>query len=122
MNDSIDVAIPAATESGNREGQLSLYFQAMLQDLSGSFAEALDPGCDHRKSNAIPDRVTISRVSLDGNRIEIHYHVELSVFNACNLQTDHYSFRRSVMGSRDGNVWRFSKYMPLPERSSADEF
>ncbi len=121
MNDSIEVAIPAATDHGNCEDELRVYFQAMLQDLTGNFAKALDLGCDQRKSNAILERVTIDRVSVDDDRIVIDYHVELSAFNACNLQTDNYSFRRSVVGLRDGNVWRFSKYMPLPERTSFDE-
>ena len=121
MNESIEVTIPAATAHSNREDELRLYFQAILQNLSGSFAKALDLGCDHRKSNAMLERVTIDRVSIDGNQIVIGYHVELSAFNACNLQTDNYSFRRFVVGSQDGNVWRFSKYMPPPERSSGDE-
>lgn len=121
MNDSIDVTIPVGTDHGNCADELRLYFQAMLQDLTGNFAKALDLGCDQRKSNAILERVTIERVSVDGNRIVIDYHVELSVFNACNLHTDHYSFRRSVVGSRNGNVWRFGKYQPQPERTSLDE-
>jgi len=122
MHDSIEVAIPATADHNNLEDELRLYFQAMLQDLTAGFAEALDPGCDHRKSNAILERLIIDRVSIDGHQIAIHYHAELSAFNACNLQTDNYSFRRSVVGSQDGNVWRFNKYMPPPERSSFDEF
>ena len=122
MNDSIDVAIPAATDLGNRADKLRLYFQAMLHELSGNFATALDAGCDHRKSNAILDRVTIERALVNGNRIVIDYRVELSVFNACNLQTDSYSFHRTVSGVRVENFWRFIKYIPQPERSSADEF
>lgn len=122
MHDSIEVAIPAAADHNNREDELRLYFQAMVRDQTSNFSKALDPGCDHRKSNAIFERVTIDRVSIDGHQIAIHYHAELSAFNACSLQTDNYSFRRSVVGSQHGNVWRFSKYMPLPERSSVDEF
>lgn len=122
MHDFIEVAIPAAADQGNCEDMLRLHFDAMLQDLTGSLSEALDLGCDHRKSNAILERVTIQCVSVDGNRIVIDYQVELSAFNACNLHIDNYSFRRSLVGSQDGNVWRFSKYMPQPERSSFDEF
>ena len=120
MNDSIEVAI-LTTDQDNCEDALRLYLQAMLQDQTCRFAEAFDLGSDHRKSNAILERVTIDRVSVDGNQVTIEYQVELSAFNACNLLTDHYSFRRFVVGSRDGNVWKFSKYMP-PERSSVDEF
>jgi hypothetical protein len=122
MNEFIEVAIPTLNSHSNGEDELRRYFQTKLQDQTCSFAEAFDLDCDHRKSNAIFERVSIDRVSVDGNRIVIDYHVELSAFNACNLHTDHYSFRRSVVGSRDGNVWRFSKYMPPPERSSVDEF
>ena len=121
MNDSIDVAIPAATDHSDSAEDLRLYFQAMLQDVSGDFSKALDFGCDHRKSNAILERVTIKRVLVDGNRIVIDYYVELSVFKACILQTDSYSFHRTVSGVRVENFWRFIKYIPQPERSSADE-
>lgn len=121
MNEFIEVAIPALNDDGNREDELRRYFQAILQDQTCGFAEAFDLGCDHRKSNAILERVTIDRVSVDGHQITIEYQVELSAFNACNLLTDHYSFRRSVVGSQNMNAWRFSKYMPPPERSSVDE-
>ncbi len=122
MNDSIHVAIPDAEVHSESAEYLCLYFNAMLQDVSGDFANALDLGCDHRKSNAILGRVTIESVSVDSDRIVVAYHVELSVFNACNLQTDSYSFHRTVSGLQVGNCWRFSKFTPLPERSSADEF
>ena len=122
MNDSIDVAIPAAKVHSESAEDFRLYFKAMLQDVSGDFSKALDLGCDHRKFNAILERVTIESVSVESDRIVIAYHVELSVFNACNLQTDSYSFHRTVFGLQVGNCWRFSKFTPLPERSSADEF
>ena len=122
MNDSIDVAIPATADHNNREDELRLYFQAMVRDQTSNFSKALDLGCDHRESNAILERATIERVSIDGHQITIEYQVELSAFNACNLHTDQYSFRRSLVGSQDGSVWIFSQYMPPPERSSVDEF
>lgn len=122
MQESIEISIPAINDHSNCEDELRRYFQSMLEDQTCRFPEAFDLGCDHRKSNAILERVSIDRVSVDGNRIAIDYHVELSAFNACNLHTDNYSFRRSVAGSLDGKVWRFSKNVPLPERSSVDEF
>lgn len=121
MHDFIDITVPAIGDHSNGD-ELRRHFQAMLQDQTCHFAEAFDLGCDHRKSNAILERVTIDHVSVDGQQITIEYQVELSAFNACNLHTDHYSFRRSVVGLKDGHVWRFSKHMPLPERSSVDEF
>lgn len=122
MHEFIDIAIPAINEHSNREDELRRYFQAMVQDQTCRFAEAFDLGCDHRKSNAILEHVSIDHVSIDGRQITIEYQVDLSAFNACNLHTDRYSFRRSVVGSPYGNVWRFSKNRPLPERSSVDEF
>jgi hypothetical protein len=121
MGESIDIVIPAIIDHSNREDELRRYFQAMLQDQTCSFADALDLGCDHRKSNAIFEHVSIDRVSADGHQITIEYQVELSAFNACNLHSDHYLFRRSVVGSQDGDVWKFSKNVPLQERSSVDE-
>ncbi len=122
MQNAIEVVIPAITDHNNREDELRLYFEAIVRDQTSNFSKAFDLGCDHRKSNEILEGITIDRVSISGIQIMIEYHVALSAFNACNLHTDQYSFRRSLVGSQDGNVWRFSQYMPPPERSSADEF
>lgn len=120
MNDFLDVPIPKSA-AGAIAVDLRCYFQNLLPDFEGSFASALDLVGDLRKSHEILEKVTIDRVSVDGASIEICYTVELSVFNACQDQTDLYSFHRTVAGTQVNECWRFSKFVPIPERSSWDE-
>ena len=114
------IPIPAGRERHEQE-LLRCYLQGQMDANRSGFTEALDLACDQKNSHAILQKVTIKRVSVTGDSIEIHYHVELSEFQACKDVMNDYSFMRTVIGKEFGNVWRFEKYVPTAQRSTCDE-
>jgi hypothetical protein len=116
----VEIPIPAGMERHEQES-LRSYFQDRAQDTRSGFTQALDLTCDQKNAHAILENITINHVSVTGDSIEIGYHVELSEFQACKLLINDYSFKRTVTGYEFGNVWRFEKYVPVPERSPCDE-
>ena len=120
MDAFIEIPVPEGYENHDQQSLLG-YFQDQLEKIKGGVSEALDLTCDHADRRAVLERVSMSRVSITGDSIELAYLVELSKFEACKGVLDDYTFSRTVRGQRAGGVWRFEKQIPLPERSTHDE-
>lgn len=120
MNDFVEISIPKDIEHHN-EAFLRRYLQDELESIGHGFSEVLDLACDQRTSHAVLEGVTINRVSVASDSIEIGYRVELSEFKACKDVIEHHSFDRTVTGQRFGDDWRFKKHVLVPERSTHDE-
>ena len=116
------VVIPIPDDIGKQDVEsLRRYFQDQILNTGDGFSEALDLACDQRNSIAVLQNVTINRVSIAADSIEIGYQVELTEFQACQDLTSDYSFARSITGKKLGDGWRFRKYVPVPQRSTCDE-
>lgn len=120
MDGFIEIAVPDDIEKHDAESLLS-YFQDQFEDTGGRASKALDLTCDHADRRAVLERVRITRVSITDHSIELAYLVELSKFEACKGVLDDYIFSRKVTGQQVAGVWRFSKQIPVPERSTHDE-
>ena len=116
----IEIPVPDDIENHVEESLLS-YFQNQLEKIEGGVSEALDLTCDHADRRAVLEHVRITRVSINGDSIELEYLVELSKFEACKGVLDDYTFSRTVTGQQVAGIWRFEKQIPLPERSTQDE-
>ncbi|MFM7039200.1 MAG: hypothetical protein ACKO2L_15930 [Planctomycetaceae bacterium] len=85
-------------------------------------SEALDLECQPPSRAARLESVTLTRATIDGLTVRVHYQVEFSEFAPCQDISRHAVFDRQLTGWIEATQLMFPKPFQPPRRDSVDEF
>lgn len=101
------------------------YLEAYFQDAcdSGDFKDALDTDVSVHHDRAVIDWITITDVEVkDNGDVNVHYEVEYSWYLGCSDMDGADRMEDCVAGIKDGEFWRFERFVPQERRSTHEEF
>jgi hypothetical protein len=116
----ISLSLPCAVADMSTTKLLE-WLQSECQHQSG-ILEALDLECQPPSRTARLESVTITRATIDGPTVCVHYRVEFSEFAPCQDISRRAVFDRRLSGKIEPTQLVFPKPFQPPRRDSVDEF
>ena len=93
-----------------------------LRDNLEDLYPAMDLEVQDVDDRATLDNVEIDSVSILGSLVTVNYRVDFSAYHGCrDMNYDDYD-SRSIAGKRIGDRIEFDEHIPLPQRSTHEEF
>lgn len=114
MSEQIRFEIPEDIEDEN----LADY----IAENMGEYSVALDHSAYGHDERSQVDDISVTSVEIDDDFVTIRYDVDISAYHGCRDVNYAETDEREVTASREGRVLIFDKYVPLPPRSTYDEF
>jgi len=103
--------------------------ETSIEDLIGCFqnqlgilADAMDFDVANFDERAQIDQVQIRNAEVDGDSISLTYELRFSAYYGCSELNYAGHHQRTLLGRRDGGFWIFPQQLPLPSRSTLEEF
>lgn len=108
-------ALPTAREMEKLLGSLANVMES-------NFRSALDLDVSHIDQRAAVYGIRITDVDMDETSIGVSYEVDYSIYNGCKDMDIDDSEDLFVTGVRTADGWAFEEFVPLPKRTTVDEF
>jgi len=102
--------------------EMEKLLQSLVDDDESDFSDALDHDVSHIDQRAQVYAVRVTDVDINGSQIEVTYELGYSIYNGCKNMNVQDAEELHVFGDLTDEGWAFEKHVPLPKRTTHEEF
>jgi hypothetical protein len=104
------------------EREMEKLLQSLVDDDESDFSNALDHDVSNIDQRAEVYAVQITAVVISGNKIEVSYDLDYSIYNGCKDMDVQDSVPLHVFGTLTDEGWAFDVHVAPPKRTTLDEY